>query len=77
MLSNSAALEKTLESPLGSKEIQPVHPKGNQPWIFIGRTEAPVLWPPDAKSQLIEKDPDAGKDWRQKEKGVTEDEMVS
>ena len=65
-------LEKTLESPLDCKEIQPVNPKGNQPWIFIGRTvaeaETPILWPPDAKSQLIEKDPDTGKDWRQKEK---------
>ena len=73
-----AVLEKTLESPLDSKEIKPVSPKGNQYWIFIGRTdaEAPVLWPPDAKSQLIEKDPDAGKDWKQKEKEVAEDEMV-
>ena len=73
-------LEKTLESPLDCKDIQPVHPKGNQPWIFIERTdteaEAPVLWPPDAKSQLFGKDPDAGKDWRQKEKGVAADEMV-
>ena len=73
-------LEETLESPLNSKEIKPVNPKGNQPWIFIGRTdvkaEAPILWPPDAKSQLIGKDPDVGKDWRQKEKRVTEDEMV-
>ena len=73
-------LEKTLESPLDSKEIQPVHPKGNQPWIFIGRTdaeaEAPILWPPNMKSWLPEKAPDAGKDWRQEEKGVTEDEMV-
>ena len=73
-------LEETLESPLNSKEIKPVNPKGNQPWIFIGRTdvkaEAPILWPPDAKSQLIGKDPDVGKDWRQKEKSVTEDEMV-
>ena len=71
-------LEKTLESPTDSKEVKPVHPKRNQPWIFIGRTdaEAPILWPPDAKSQLIGKDPDAGKDWRQKEKRVTEDEMV-
>ena len=72
--------EKTLERPLDSKEIQLVHPRGNQPWIFIGRTdaeaEAPVLWPPDTKSWLIEKVPDAGKDWRQEEKGVTEDEMV-
>ena len=62
------------------KEIKPVYPKGDQSWIFIGRTdaeaEAPVLWPPDAKSWVIEKDPDAGKDWRQKEKGMTEDEMV-
>ena len=69
-----------VENPLDFKEIQPVHPKGNQPWIFIGRTDAetevPVLWPPDVKSQLIEKDSDAGKDWRQEEKGTTEDEMV-
>ena len=71
-------LEKTLESPLDCKEIQPVHPKGNQSWIFIRRTdsEAPILWPPDAKSWLIWKDPDAGKDSRQEEKGMTEDEMV-
>ena len=73
-------LEKTLESPLYSKEIQPVNPKGNQPWIFTGKTdveaEAPILWPPDAKSQLIGKDPDAGEDWGQEEKGTTEDEMV-
>ena len=73
-------LEKSLESPLGSKEIKPVHPKGNQPWIFIGRTdaeaEAPILWPPDAKSWLLGKDPDARKNWRQREKGTTEDEMV-
>ena len=72
-------LEKTLESPLDCKEIQPVHPKGNQPWIFIGRTdaetEAPILGPSDGKSQLIGKDPDAGKDWRQEEKGAT-DEMT-
>ena len=72
--------KKTLESPLDCKEIQPVHPKGDQSWIFIGRTDAeaetPKLWPPDAKSQLIGKDPDAGKDWGQEEKGVTEDEMV-
>ena len=71
---------KTLESPLDCKEIQPVHPKGNQPWIFIERTDAkaenPILWPPDAKSQLTGKDPDAGKHWRKKEKGVAEDEMV-
>ena len=71
-------LEKTLGSPLDCKEIKPVHPKGNQPWIFIGRTEAeaPILWPSDAKSWLIGKDPDTGKDWRQEEKGMTEDEMV-
>ena len=73
-------LEKTLDSPLDSKEIKPVHPKGNQSWIFIGRTDAeaetPVLWPPDAKSWLPRKDPDDGKDWGQEEKGVTEDEMV-
>ena len=73
-------LEKTLKSLLESKEIQPVHPKGNQPWIFIGSTDAeaktPILWPPDAKNWLIWKDPDAGKDWRQEEKGTTEDEMV-
>ena len=73
----TVVLEKTLESPLDRKEIKPVHPKGTQPWIFIGRTdaEAPILWPPDTKSWLIGKDPDAGKDWRQ-EKGTTEDEMV-
>ena len=73
-------LEKTLESPLDCKEIQPVIPKGNQSWIFIERTdveaEAPILWPPDAKSWLIWKDPYAKKDWRQKEKGSTEDKMV-
>ena len=73
-------LEKTLESPLDCKEIQSVHPKGNQSWIFIGRTDAeaetPILWPPDVKSWLIGKDPDAGKDWGQEEKGMTEDEMV-
>ena len=73
-------LEKTLESPLDCKEIQPVHPKGSQSWIFIGRTDAeaetPVLWPPDVKNWLLGKDPDAGKDWRQEEKGTTEDEMV-
>ena len=72
-------LEKTLESPLDCKEIKPVNPKRNQFWIFIGRAdaeaEAPILWPPDAKSWLIGKDPDAGKDWGQ-EKGVTEDETV-
>ena len=73
-------LEKTLESPLDCKEIQPVHPKGNQSWIFIGRTDAEaetlVFWPPNAKSWLIWKDPDAGKDWEQEQKGTTEDEMV-
>ena len=73
-------LEKTLESPLDCKEIQPIHPKGDQSWIFIGRTdveaETPILWLPDAKSWLIWKDPDAGKDWRQEEKGTTEGEMV-
>ena len=73
-------LEKTLESPLNCKEIQPVHPKGDQSWIFIGRTdteaENPILWPPDAQNWLTGKDPDAGKDWRQEEKGMTEDEMV-
>ena len=73
-------LEETLESSLDCKEIQPVHLKGNQSWIFIGRTDAeaetPVLWPPDVKNWLIWKDPDAGKDWRQEEKGTTEDEMV-
>ena len=76
----TVVLEKTLESPLDYKEIQPVHPKGNQSWVFIGRTdveaETPVLWPPDVKSWPIWKDPDAGKDWRQEEKGTTEDEMV-
>ena len=73
-------LGKTLESPLDYKEIRLVNPKGNQPWILIRRTdaeaEAPIFWPPDAKSWLTEKDPDAGKDCGQKEKGVTEDEMV-
>ena len=73
-------LEKTLESPLDWKEIQPVHPKGDQFWMFIGRTDAeaetPILWPPDAKSLLIWKDPDDGKVWGQEEKGTTEDEMV-
>ena len=76
----TVVLEKTLESPLDFKEIQPVNPKGNQSWIFIGRTdakaEAPILWAPDVKNWLIGKDPDAGKDWRQKEKGTIEDEMV-
>ena len=73
-------LEKTPESPLNSKEIKPINPKENQPWIFTGRTdtkaEALILWPPDAKNWLIGKDPGAGKDWRQEEKGMTEDEMV-
>ena len=73
-------LPNGLVSPLGSKKIRPVHPKGNQPWIFIGRTdaeaEAPILWPPDSRNWLIGKDPDAGKDWGQEEKGVTEDETV-
>ena len=73
-------LEKALESPLDCKEIQPVHPEGNQCWIVIGRTdveaETPILWPPDAKNWLTGKDPDAGKDWRQEKKGMTEDEMV-
>ena len=76
----TVVLEKTLESPLDCKEIQPVHPKGDQSWVFIGRTdveaETPILWPTDAKSWLIWNDPDAGKDWRQEEKGMTEDEMV-
>ena len=76
----TVVLEKTLESPLDCKEIQPVHPKGNQFWIFIGRTDAeaetPILWPPDAKRWLIWKDPDAGKDGRQEKKAMTEDEMV-
>ena len=71
-------LEKTLESPLDSKEIKSVNPNGNQSWIFIGRVdvEAPILWPPEMKSQLMGKDPDAGKDWGQEEKRATEDEMI-
>ena len=73
----TVVLEKTLESPLDSKEIQPVSPKGNQSWIFFGRTDAEaetsILWPPDAKNGLVWKDPDAGKDWRQEEKEPTED----
>ena len=71
-------LVKIFESNLDYKEIKSVNPKGNQPWIFYGKTdtEAPILWPPDAKNQLNRKDPDAGKDWRQKEKRVAEDEMV-
>ena len=74
----TVVLEKTLEGPLDCKEIQPVHPKGNQSWIFIGGTdsEAPILWPPDAKRRLIGKDPDTGENWRQEEKGATDDEMV-
>ena len=73
-------LEKPLESPLDCKEMQPVNPKGNQPWVFIGRTDAeaeyPVFWPPNAKSRLVWKDPEIGKDWRQEEKGTTKDEIV-
>ena len=76
----TVVLEKTLENPLDCKEIQPVNPKGNQSWIFIGRTDAeaetPILWPSDAKNWLLGKDPDAGKYWRQEEKGMTEDEMT-
>ena len=76
----TVVLEKTLESPLDFKKIQPVHPKGNPPWIFIGRTdaeaEAPIIWPPNVKSWLTGKDPDAGKDWRQEEKGTMEGDMV-
>ena len=74
----TVVLEKTLESPLDCKETQPVHPKGNQSWIFIGRTDAEtlILWPPDVKNWFIWKDPDAGKDWRREEKGTTEDEML-
>ena len=77
----TVVLEKTLESPLDCKQIKPVNPKGNQSWIFIGRTgaeaEAPILWPPAAKSWLTGKDPDSGKDWGQKEKRATEDKMDS
>ena len=73
-------LEKTLESPLDCKEIQPVHPKGDQSWLFIGRTDAeaetPIVWPPHAKSSLIGKDPDVGRDWGKEEKEMTEDEMA-
>ena len=76
----TVVLEKTLDCPLDSTEIQPVHPQGNQSWVFFGRTyaeaEIPVLWPPDVKNWLIVKDPDDGKDWGQEEKGTTEDEMV-
>ena len=73
-------LEKTLESPLDCRKIQPVHPKGDQSWLFIRRSDVEadtlILWPPDAKSSLIGKDPDAGRDWGQEEKGTTEDEIV-
>ena len=73
-------LEKTLESPLDCKEIQQVHSKGDQPWVFTGRTdveaETPIFWPPHAKNRLIGKDSDAGRDWGQEEKGTTEDEMA-
>ena len=76
----TVVLEKTLESPLDCKEIQPVHPEGDQYWVFIGRTDVeaqtPILWPPDVKNWLIGKDLDAGKDWRQEEKGTTQDEML-
>ena len=76
----TVVLEKTLDSPLDCKEIKPVNPKGNKSWILIGRAdaeaEAPILWPPDVKNWLLRKEPDAGKDWRQEEKGTTEDEMV-
>ena len=79
-LPRTVVLEKTFESPLDCKEIKPVNPKGNQPWIFIGRTgakaEAPIVWPSDASSQLTGKDPEAGEGWGQEEKGKTEDEMV-
>ena len=76
----TVVLEKTLKSPLDYKEIKPVNPKGHQPWIFIGRTQTEaerlIIWSPDVKSQLFKKDPNVGKDWRQEEKGTTEDEMV-
>ena len=76
----TVVLEKTLESPLDFKKIQPVHPKGNQPWVFIGRSdveaETPILWPPDEKNWLVRKNPNAGKDWGQEEKGMTEDEIA-
>ena len=76
----TVVLTMTLESPLYSKEIKPINPKGNQPWIFIGRTdakaEAPILWLPDGKSQFMGKDPDAGKDWGQEKKGAIENEVV-
>ena len=81
MLLNCGAGDFLIKSPLGCKEIQPVHPKGDQSWVFIGRTDAkaetPLLWPPDAKSCLIRKDPDAERDWGQEEKGMTEDEMAA
>ena len=77
----TVVLEKTLESPLDCKEIQPVHPEGDQSWMFTGRTDAeaetPILWPPHAKSWLVGKDPDAGRDWGQEEKGTTEDAMAA
>ena len=77
----TVVLEKTLENPLDCREIKPVNPKGNQSWKFIGKTDAedetPILWPRDAKNQLTGKDPDAGKDWRWEEKGMTEDKMVT
>ena len=80
MLLNYGVGEDSWDSPLDCKEIQPVHPKGDQSWVFIGRTDAeaetPILWPPHAKSWLIGKDPDAGRDWGQEEKGTTEDEMA-
>ena len=76
----TVVLEKAPESPLDFNKSQPVHPKGDQSWVFIGRTdveaETPILWPPDVKSWLIWKDPDAGKDWKQEEKGTTDDKMV-
>ena len=76
----NCGVRETLEIPLNCKDIQPVHPKGNRSWIFIGRTDAeaetPILWPSDVKNLLVGKDPDAGKDWRQEEKGMTEEEMV-
>ena len=80
MLLNCGVGKDSFESPLDRKEIQPVYPKGDQSWVIIGRTDfeakTPILWPLDAKSRLIGKDPDAGKDWRQEENGTTEDEMV-
>ena len=76
----TVVLEKTLENPLDSKEVQPVNPKGNQSWIFIGRTDAkaesPIFWPPDVKNWVLGKDPDVERGWRQEEKGMTKDEMV-